>query len=246
MDSFSLLAWYESVRLSLWIYQRQQNRWRKFGLIFFEVIKLKQIHFGPLSTITLHTYLAFPPFNAHLQANYHPLTCSDFDLSCALLAVHTEVNDSQNLGVFEREGENRVFFLLYIGWCCHRASLYPSRCRHALLNGTLWVLFFFCQLTLKIMSWNLNETFISQALHISCSLTRLIRKLNIRNANYLATDFAYENDDPTNGSLIIGFQGGWLIYLEIDLIWSAIGNYILFKELSLESCSHINIIYLSH
>lgn len=121
------------------------------------------------------------------------------------------------------------------------ASLYPSRCRHALLNGTLC-----CFCLLKIMSWNLNETFISPALHISCSLTWLIRKVNIRNANYSATDFAYENDDPTNGSLIIGFQGGWLIYLEIDVIWSAIGNCILFKELSLESCSHINIICLSH
>jgi len=156
--------------------------------------------------------------------------------------------------VFEWEWENRVFFLLYIGWHCHPASLYPSRCRYTLLNGTLCFFFFgffgfFCffrLLALKIMSWNLNETSISQALHIFCSLAWLRRKVNIRNANYLATDFAYENDDPTNGSLIIGFLGGWLIYLEIDLIWSAIGNYILFKELSLESCSHINIIHLSH
>lgn len=32
--------------------------------------------------------------------------------------------------------------------------------------------------------------------------------MNVRNVKYLASDFAYENDDPTNGSVIIGFQEG--------------------------------------
>lgn len=103
----------------------------------------------------------------------------------------------------------------------------------------------FCLLAPKIVSWNFSESFISHTLlyFILCSLAWLReKKLNVRNKNYLASDFAY--DDPTNDSVIIDFQEGWLIYLKIDLIWSAIGNYILFKELSLEACSHIDIMHL--
>jgi len=49
--------------------------------------------------------------------------------------------------------------------------------------------------------------------HIQCIISfcvpqRDLQKVNVRNTNYLASDFAYENDDLTNGSLIIGFQEG--------------------------------------
>lgn len=156
----------------------------------------------------------------------------------------------------EWEGENRAFFLLCIGWHCCPMNSWPSS--YIDIDRDIWkwhpvffwfvllcVFFFFFVSAFKITSWSINVLFISNTLlyFIFCFLAWLRRKVNVRNVKYLASDFAYENDDPTNGSVIIGFQEGWLTYLEIDLIWSAIGNYILFKGLSLEGCSHINIMH---
>lgn len=61
-DSSGPGTWREGVRLPHWLYQRQQHNGRKFRLPFFEVIELKQIRIGPLSTITLPAHLALPSF----------------------------------------------------------------------------------------------------------------------------------------------------------------------------------------
>lgn len=170
------------------------------------------------------------------------------------------MNSSQNLGLW-LNGKEKIELSSYfvLG---DTAALCPNSWPSSYIDidrdiwkwhaGFFWFVlfgffcfFFFCLLAFKIKSWSINVLFISNTLlyFIFCFLAWLRRKVNVRNVKYLASDFAYENDDPTNGSVIIGFQEGWLTYLEIDLIWSAIGNYILFKGLSLEGCSHINIMH---